>query len=137
MADVERRERGGAGDPPFWSHDGGVDALFVDVSGHGRSFRERRGQDGWGIAIAVERCLEVNAEVRDLRDDASLEWSEAGVCRWPAERGHLAVDDGSDQVQCFDDGALTGVVPTDNNRISMKRDGMVVEATIILKTKRA
>lgn len=46
-------------------------------------------------------------------------------------------DDGSDQVQCFDDGALTGVVPTDNNRISMKRDGMVVEATIILKTKRA
>lgn len=114
-----------------------MDALFVNISSHRRSFRKRRGQDGWGIAIAVERGLKVNTEVRDLRDDALLEWPEARVRGWPAECGRLSVDDSSDQVQCFDDGAFAGVVPTDSYRTSMKRNRMVIEATIILKTKRA
>jgi hypothetical protein len=40
-------------------------------------------------------------------------------------------------VQGFDNRALPGVVPADNDRTSMKRDRVVIEATIILQAEGA
>jgi hypothetical protein len=56
---------------------------------------------------------------------------------WRVKHGRLPVDDGGDQMERLNDGALACVVPTDNDGVRMKRDRMVFETAIILKTERA
>jgi hypothetical protein len=66
-----------------------------------------------------------------------LECAELEGAWWANEVCCFSVDDGGDDVECFDDGAFSGVVFSDDEGALLEGDGVVAEAPVVLESERA
>jgi hypothetical protein len=130
---VEKSAAGG--DPSFRVVDAGVDAVMVQVRGDGCAVVEGCRENGRWIAVPVKRSLEVEVQMGDAWGDAAVEVPQFQALRGRDEACAIAIDNGCDEMECFNDGALACVVLPDHHRTGMKRDDVVTKATVVLQAQ--
>ena len=106
-------------------------AVLVYVCANRCALFERRRENGRRITVSVEYRLKIEAEMRDLWCDAALETPEFETCRRSNKGSCVSVYDARDNVQRFDDRALTCVILADDDSAGLEGDRVVPKTSVI------